>query len=172
MFWNIWHQNIFAVVFLHWKDQVHWSYIHGSLWVGRWTMLSSSQSMAYDQSNPWPKSSSHYRSNPRSKSSSQWPWPIKFKANIIIMAMFLMTNMIIMPMTNIPISWSSCWWPIHQYQYHHQGWQIPISFMTNIPTSLLSSGLTNIPLSSSGLTDPTATVDNMHIDAMANYAIR
>ena len=136
----------------------------------------------YHHHNQWPMTNQihgqnhhhngHDRSNPRSKSSSQWPWPIKFKANIIIMAMFLMTNMIIMPMTNIPISWSSCWWPIHQYQYHHQGWQIPISFMTNIPTSLLSSGLTNIPLSSSGLTDPTATVDNMHIDAMANYAIR
>ena len=32
----------------------------------------------------------------------------------------------------------------------------------------------NLPFSIStpGLTDPTATVDNMHIDAMANYAIR
>ena len=44
----------------------------------------------------------------------------------------------------------------------------------NTIISLSLSGL-KIQLSlrlSSGLTDPTATVDNMHIDAMANYAIR
>ena len=28
--------NMFAVVFLHWKDQVHWSYLYGSVRTRRW----------------------------------------------------------------------------------------------------------------------------------------
>ena len=110
MFWNIWHQNIFAVVFLHWKDQVHWSYLHGCLWVGRWTMSKSSL--------------------------QQWPWPIKSMAKILIT--MAMTDQIqgqnhhhndhdqsnsrptssSWPCFLWP-TWSSCQWPIYQYHDHH-----------------------------------------------------